>query len=271
MFRIPMTWDVIQQALFPAGNAGGLLLAAFYWSVVAFLAGLEFFLPRHQNPNRSQRWPANFGLGFINMALAPLAPISGFLAALWAQRNGVGVLNILDASWWPLALIATIAIQSLSGYLTHVLFHKSPWLWRIHRVHHFDTVLDVSTGLRHHPIELLLTLLIDSLVAIVFGLMPLALVIYGTTDAIFAVFSHANVRFTGKADRLLRFFFVTPPIHAVHHSVNRSETDSNYGNVLTIWDRLFKTYCEKPADTPDTIKFGLSELQDNRASDLWWQ
>ena len=116
----------------------------------------------------------------------------------------------------------------------HVLFHKSTWLWRIHRVHHFDTVLDVSTGLRHHPVELLLTLLIDSSVAIVFGLMPLALVIYGTTDAMFALFSHANVSFRGKADHLLRSVFVTPRIHAVHHSVNRSETDSNYGNVLTV-------------------------------------
>src|SRR5215475_7354589 len=101
-----MTWDVIWQALFPTGGGGGLLLAAFYWSVVAFLVGLEFFLPRHQNQNRTQRWPANFGLGFINMALVPLAPISGFLAAVWAKRNGFGVLNWLDA-FWSFAVIAT--------------------------------------------------------------------------------------------------------------------------------------------------------------------
>src|SRR6476620_12229915 len=136
-----MTWDVIWEALFPAGN-GGLLRTALYWSVVAGLVGLEFFIPRHQNQNRAQRWQANFGLGFINMALVPLAPISGFLAAVWAQKNGVGALNTLDISWWPVALVATIAIQSFTGYLTHVLYHKVPWLWRIHRVHHFDTVLD---------------------------------------------------------------------------------------------------------------------------------
>jgi sterol desaturase/sphingolipid hydroxylase (fatty acid hydroxylase superfamily) len=265
-----MTWDVISRALFPAGD-GGLLLMAGYWSVLAGLVGLEFFIPRHQNQNRVQRWQANFGLGFINMALVPLAPISGFLAALWAQRNGIGALNLLDSSWWPIALIATIAIQSFNGYLTHVLFHKASWLWRIHRVHHFDTVLDVSTGLRHHPIELILTLIIDSLVAIAFGLMPLGLFIYGTTDAIFALLSHANVRFPSKADRLLRSLFVTPPVHAVHHSVIPSETDSNYGTVLTIWDRLFRTYCETPANAPETIKFGISELQDSRANDFWWQ
>ena len=264
-----MTWDVIQRALFPAGGGG--LLAIVYWFVLAGLVGLEFFVPRNQNQNRSQRWPANFGLGAINMALVPLAPISGFLAAEWARRNGVGALNLLDGSWWPIALIGTIVIQSFASYLTHVLFHKSTWLWRIHRVHHFDTVVDVSTGLRNHPIELFLTLIIDSLVAIVFGLMPLALIIYGTTDALFSLLSHANVRFPSKADHLLRSLFVTPPIHAVHHSVNQSETDSNYGTVLTIWDRLFKTYCEKPANAPETIKFGLMELQDSRASDFWWQ
>jgi sterol desaturase/sphingolipid hydroxylase (fatty acid hydroxylase superfamily) len=264
-----MTWDVIQRTLFPAGE--GLLLAIVYWSVLAGLVGLEFFVPRNQNQNRSQRWPANFGLGAINMALVPLAPISGFLAAEWARRNGVGALNLLDGSWWPIALIGTIVIQSFASYLTHVLFHKSTWLWRIHRVHHFDTVLDVSTGLRHHPVELLLTLLIDSLVAIAFGLMPLALVIYGTTDAMFALFSHANVRLPGKADHLLRGVFVTPRIHAVHHSVNRSETDSNYGNVLTVWDRLFRTYCDTRADAAETMQFGLMELQDGRASDFWWQ
>jgi len=268
--RIPMIWDMIERAFFPAGGGGWLLLAISYWSVLTGLVGLEFFAPRHQNQNRTQRWPANFGLGFFNMALVPLAPISALFAAEWARRNGVGALNVFEF-YWPIDLIATIAIQSFSGYLMHVLFHKSLWLWRIHRVHHFDTVLDVSTGLRHHPIEFLLTLVIDTSVAIIFGLMPLALVIYGTADAIFALFSHANVSFPRKADHLLRSLFVTPPIHAVHHSVDPSETDSNYGTVLTIWDRLFRTYCDTPANEPEAIQFGLTELQDSRANDLWWQ
>ena len=118
-----MTWDVIQRALFPAGE--GLLLAIVYWSVLAGLVGLEFFVPRNQNQNRLQRWPANFGLGFMNMALVPLAPISGFFAAEWARRNGVGALNVLYASWWPVALIGTIVIQSFASYLTHaIIFGK---------------------------------------------------------------------------------------------------------------------------------------------------
>src|SRR6476659_8977595 len=119
-----MTWDVIQRTLFPAGGGG--LLAIVYWFVLAGLVGLEFFVPRNQNQNRSQRWPANFGLGCINMVLVPLAPISGFFVVEWARRNGVVALNVLGASW-PTALIGTIVIQSFASYLTHVLFHKSTW------------------------------------------------------------------------------------------------------------------------------------------------
>jgi sterol desaturase/sphingolipid hydroxylase (fatty acid hydroxylase superfamily) len=129
----------------------------------------------------------------------------------------------------------------------------------------------VSTGLRHHPLEIVLTLLIDSLVAIIFGLLPLALMIYSITELMFALVSHANIRLPTKIDQTLRVFLVTPRIHAIHHSAYRPETDSNYGTVLTIWDRLFGTYSDCRADRPELIQFGLMELQDNRADDLWWQ
>ena len=265
-----MTWDVIKQILFPAGESST-TVTVIYWSILAGFTGLEFFAPQFQNQQRAQRWPTNYGLGLINMALVPLTPISGFLAAEWARRNGIGVLNWLDHPWWFLGAIATIAIQSFAAYATHFFFHKSSWLWRVHRVHHFDTVVDVSTGLRHHPLELMLALLIDSFVAIVVGLLPLALMIYGTTEAMFALFSHANIKLPAKIDRMLRVIFVTPRIHAVHHSAHQPETDSNYGTVFIIWDRLFGTYCDLRADCPEAIQFGLMELQDNRASDLWWQ
>ena len=264
-----MTWDVIKQVLFPAGE-GSVTLTFVYWSVLTALVGLEFFAPQFAKQQRAQRWPANFGLGLINMSLVPLAPISGFLAAGWAKRNGIGVLNWLEV-WWLFAAIATMAIQSFAAYATHRLFHSSPWLWRVHRVHHFDTAIDVSTGLRHHPLEMVLTLLIDSLVAIIFGLLPLALMFYGIIELMFALFSHANIKLPGKIDQTLRVFFVTPRIHAIHHSAYQPETDSNYGTVLTIWDRLFGTYSDFRADCPELIQFGLLELQDDRADDLWWQ
>ena len=264
-----MTWDVIKQVLFP-GSEGSLTLTLVYWFVLTALVGLEFFAPQLGKQQRAQRWPANFGLGLINMALVPLAPISGFLAAGWAKRNGIGILNWLEV-WWLFAAIATIVIQSLAAYATHRLFHSFPWLWRVHRVHHYDTAIDVSTGLRHHPLEVLLTLLIDSLVAIMFGLLPLALMIYSISDLMFALFSHANIKLPAKIDHTLRVIFVTPRIHAIHHSAYQPETDSNFGTVLTIWDRLFGTYSDSRADRPELIQFGLTELQDDRADDIWWQ
>ena len=265
-----MTWDLIKHALFPSGE-GSPTITLVYWLVLALFAGLEFFAPQFQVSHRGHRWPTNFGLGLINLTLLPLAPISALWASGWAQHNGIGLLNLLGGSWWLLAAITTIAIQSFTSYATHVLFHKTPWLWRVHRVHHFDNVVDVSTGLRNHPVELLPTLLINVSVAIVFGLLPWALITYGTADALFALYTHANIRLPTSLDRTLRLGLVTPRIHAVHHSAHRPETDSNYGGVFTIWDRLFGTYCDLRADCPEKMQFGLAELQDQRASDLWWQ
>jgi len=265
-----MTWDVIKQALFPSGE-GSLVLTYVFWCMLVLVAGLEFFAPQFRGLDRSHRWPANFGLGLVNIALVPLAPISALWASAWAAPHGIGLLNLLDGSWWILTLTGTIAIQSFVDYARHLLFHKTPWLWRVHRVHHFDIAVDVSTGLRHHPLELLLSLLIDIPVAIIFGLLPLALIIYGTADAMFSLFSHANIRLPTSLDRLMRLVLVTPRIHAVHHSSHQPETDSNFGTVFTLWDRLFGTFCDLRADCPEKMQFGLAELQDQRASDLWWQ
>jgi sterol desaturase/sphingolipid hydroxylase (fatty acid hydroxylase superfamily) len=113
--------------------------------------------------------------------------------------------------------------------------------------------------------------LIDSLVAIIFGLLPLALMTYGITEMVFASFSHADIKLPGKMDETLRIFLVTPRIHGIHHSAFQPETDSNYGTVLTIWDRLFGTYSDLRANCPEVIQFGLSDVQDDRADDLWWQ
>jgi sterol desaturase/sphingolipid hydroxylase (fatty acid hydroxylase superfamily) len=265
-----MTWYLIKQALFPSGE-GSPTITLLYWLVLVLLAGLEFFSPQFHDLQRGQRWPVNFGLGLINLSLIPLVPISALWASEWAHHNGVGVLYLLNGSWWFLDVIATIAILSFASYTTHWIFHKTPWFWRVHRVHHFDTGVDVSTGLRHHPLELLLPLAIDVPTAIAFGLLPWAVITYGTAEAMLALFSHANIRLPPSLDRMLRLVLVTPRIHAVHHSAYQPETDSNYGTVFTVWDRLFGTYCDLRADCPEEMQFGSTELQDKRASDLWWQ
>lgn len=265
-----MNWGSIKNAFWPQ-IFGSFWLAAAYWAILALLIGLEFFVPQFNEPERHRRWPTNFGLGLINMALLPLLPVSALLAAEWAQSHQVGLLNLLDNSWWPLAAIATIAVQSLSSYTLHVVMHKVPWFWRLHRVHHLDTTLDLSTGLRHHPLEYPLTLFTDISVAIVFGLTPWALIVYGTVDGLFSFYGHANIKLPSRLDHALRYLVVTPRIHAVHHSSYQPETDSNYGSIFTIWDRVFGTYSDRLADRPEARQYGLREVQDERAADLWWQ
>jgi sterol desaturase/sphingolipid hydroxylase (fatty acid hydroxylase superfamily) len=149
--------------------------------------------------------------------------------------------------------------------------HKNPSLWRLHRVPHLAVAVDVTTGLRHHPVEFALVLTIDVSVAVVFGLVPWMMVAFGSIDALFGLATHANIRIPRQLDRALRPLFVTPRIHALHHSSHQPETDSNYGNVFIVWDRLFGTYSNARADRPETIQFGLAEVRDQRASDLWWQ
>src|SRR5271168_1669137 len=178
-----MTWDLIKHALFPS-DEGSPTITVVYWLVLVLFAGLEFFAPQFQVSHRGHRWPTNFGLGLINLTLLPLAPISALWASEWAQHNGIGLLNLLGSSWWLLAAIATIAVQSFASYATHLLFHKTPWLWRVHRVHHFDNVVDVSTGLRNHPVELLPLGSINVCVAVACGLLPWALITYGTAEVL---------------------------------------------------------------------------------------
>lgn len=242
-----------------------------YWALLAALAWLESVLPAFaQAPRRERRWPTNLGFGIINVAIVPLVPVSAVLAAQWAQSNGVGLLNLVGGPW-GFVLAATVAIASLAGYLVHVLLHKIRLLWRMHRIHHSDTHLDVTTTLRSHPLEFVLQFLIMVPVAAAFGLAPWALAAYELLEAFVNLAAHANLRLPDRLDRALRWLFVTPNMHCLHHSSHQPETDSNYGQVFSVWDRLFGTYSAAPRAGYDAMQIGLKEIGDERASDFWWQ
>jgi sterol desaturase/sphingolipid hydroxylase (fatty acid hydroxylase superfamily) len=164
-----------------------------------------------------------------------------------------------------------LAVYSLTVYLIHLIEHKIPLLWRLHRVHHLDTQLDVSTSQRHHPLELIVNVLILVGVTIIYGLSPSIVIIYASIEAIIDFFSHANVRLPESVDRIVRWVFVTPNMHSLHHSSHQPETDSNYGTVFTVWDRLFRTYRAEPTSGYKKLQIGLKEIRDNRASNFWWQ
>jgi sterol desaturase/sphingolipid hydroxylase (fatty acid hydroxylase superfamily) len=266
-----MTGDTLEGIVaWLSSNTDTLWLLA-YWGVLALFAGLEAFIPAFQQPpQREKRWPVNLGLGIVNILLAPLAPVSAVWGAQWAQDHGFGLLNIMGGPFW-VALIATFAVRDFAGYLFHVLMHKVALFWRMHRVHHFDTHLDVSTSLRSHPAEFATLLFTMVPLAIAFGLDPWALAAYEIVLIVVNIYSHANLRLPSWIDHPLRFLLVTPNMHCLHHSSFQTETDSNYGQVFSLWDRLFGTYSTAPRAGYDAMQIGLAEIRDERASDLWWQ
>ncbi|HEX4738277.1 MAG TPA: sterol desaturase family protein [Allosphingosinicella sp.] len=237
------------------------------WLLFLVVAVLERIRPVHADPRESKdRLVANFGLGLANAGIALALPLSAVAAAEWARRSGFGLLNHIGA---PLAAAAaTILLWSLLNYLLHRAAHGIPILWRLHRVHHCDTAVDLSTGFRNHPGEALVLAALRSAAAILLGASVPALVVYETIGFAFELWTHANLDLPAAVDRPLRWILVTPAMHHVHHSAYRPETDSNYSDVLSFWDRLFGTYCELDEIALRTLRFGLGEPHDAGAGSL---
>lgn len=237
-----------------------------FWPVLIAVAAAELWRPLYVGRSEpGSRIPVNVAFGLINAGIAALLPLSTVLSAAWAQRHDIGLLHLLDAPP-AAAIISTVAIRSLATYFVHRASHAIPWLWRIHRVHHADTALDLSTGLRNHPLELAVVVPALAAVTIASGLDPLTLLAYEAVALPFTLWSHANLRLDPQWDRRLRLLFVTPAMHHVHHSARRAETDSNYGDVFTLWDRLFGTYRMLDGRALQTVRFGLGEAHDPRAA-----
>jgi sterol desaturase/sphingolipid hydroxylase (fatty acid hydroxylase superfamily) len=250
-------------------SATNVVWCVSFWLFVVFLLSLETWVPAFRRTHRIERWPTNFGLGALNASLLVITPVSTISAAEWASGVGVGVLNKVTMPLWG-GICCTLAVYSLTVYLIHIIEHKTAWLWRLHRVHHLDTQLDVSTSQRHHPLELIVNVLILVVVTIVFGLSSSVVLVYESMNAIIDFFSHANVRLPESVDRIVRWMFVTPNMHSLHHSSHQPETDSNYGGVFTLWDRLFGTYRAEPTWGYGKLQIGLKEIRDDRAWKFSW-
>lgn len=236
--------------------------------VFVLLALLERrFAARHAGHDSDARLVTNFGFGLGNSALASIIPIGAVSAAAIAEARGFGLFHHIEAPAWAM-LVALIATRSLAGYCLHRASHFIPWLWRIHRVHHSDRQVDLSTGLRNHPAELIIALLIAAAVTI--GLGPPVPVAVAAELILFApaLWTHADIRMPAPVEPVLRLIFVTPAMHLVHHSAERAECDSNYGDLLAIWDRLFGSY-RPPAGAGNRL--GLGDEEDRAADSLWQQ
>ena len=240
-------------------------------SLFLVLAVLEFLAPRRQlKPLKPKRWFTNWAIIIIDSFIMSLIPIiAAVLAARWASENGYGLFNIINMPEW-LTILACVIILDFAIWFSHVASHKIPILWKVHRMHHSDVDIDVTTAIRFHPIEIILSMLWKILVVVLLGAPAISVIIFEIVLNGAAMFNHSNMKIPLSIDRVLRLFIVTPDMHRVHHSIIHNETDSNYGFNLAIWDRLFKTYIDQPRDGHDHMAIGLEEWQDEKPSDLLW-
>jgi sterol desaturase/sphingolipid hydroxylase (fatty acid hydroxylase superfamily) len=244
------------------GNDAALRLACFAGGL-AVLVVLEAFHPRRRRTvARRRRWIGNLGIVVIDTAVVRLLlPVSAVGTGLVVEREGWGLLNLAGVGGWP-AIVLGFLVLDLAIWAQHLAFHKMPVLWRLHRMHHADLDIDVTTGLRFHPVEVLLSMLIRLAVIVMVGIPALAVLAFEIALNATSMFNHANLGLPPGFDRVLRLAVVTPDMHRVHHSIRREETDSNFGFNMPWWDRLFGTYRAQPVDGHDAMTIGIPQFRD---------
>lgn len=206
------------------------------------------------------------GVDILSVLLLPLVAVG---AAAIAAEKGWGLLNLLQLPAAVIFILSLVLLDMLI-YAQHILMHKIPLLWRLHRVHHTDREIDVTTGVRFHPFEIVFSMGLKIAGVMLIGAPVLAVVIYEILLNAVSMFNHSNINLPVTIDGLIRKLIVTPDMHRVHHSVIRRETDSNYGSVLSLWDRLFHTYIPQPEEGHTGMTIGLHEFRDKRSVGLFW-
>ena len=244
--------------------ATGLRLGVFL-AVFAAMAAWEALSPRRPlTTPKAGRWGRNLGLAVLNAACVQLLiPLQAVGVAAWADRGGWGLLRLAGLAPAP-ALVLAVVLLDLAIYLQHRWFHRVPALWRLHLVHHVDLDIDVTTGARFHPVEILLSMGIKMAVVGLLGASVAAVVCFEILLNGTSMFNHGNVRLAAPVDRALRLAVVTPDMHRVHHSVLPRETGSNFGFNLPWWDRLFGTYRPQPEAGHAGMTIGLPAFRDPR-------
>lgn len=245
-----------------------LIRIVFFLGVLIVMAIWEAAAPRRRRDiPRVLRWTNNIGVVLLDSFLVRLTfPIVAVGLALLAHERAWGLLNVFEVPAW-LAIVVSVVALDLAIYLQHVMFHAVPALWRLHRMHHADLEIDVTTGLRFHPVEILLSMGIKLAVVAVLGPPAVAVLIFEVLLNATAMFNHSNVKLPMAVDRILRLLVVTPDMHRVHHSIHPAETNSNFGFNLPWWDRLLGTYTAQPRDGHEGMTIGIEQFRDRR--DLW--
>ncbi|OQW40173.1 MAG: fatty acid hydroxylase [Proteobacteria bacterium SG_bin4] len=214
--------------------------------------------------SKNLRWTNNLGLVLLNgVVLRLLFPAGGVGVAIFVQQQGWGLLNYYQISLFASIIISVVAMDFII-YLQHIMMHAVPVLWRVHRVHHADLDYDLTTGIRFHPIEIILSMLIKAAVILLLGPPVLAVVVFEVLLNAAAMFNHSNIQLPSGLDRVLRWVLVTPNMHRIHHSIKEDEANSNFGFNLPWWDRLFGTYRDQPRDDHQSMVIGISGYRNPR-------
>src|SRR6266436_9619148 len=244
------------EPLIRLGTFAGVFVAMAVW---------ELLTPRRpQAIGRSWRWPNNLGVVLVDALLVRvLLPVTTIGVALVAEARGIGLFNMIGPPAWA-SIVVSVVLLDLAIYLQHVLFHAVPALWRLHRMHHADLAFDVTTGFRFHPIEILLSMLLKLAVIAALGIPAVAVLVFEVFLNATSMFNHGNVRIADKLDLILRWVVVTPDMHRVHHSIQSTETNSNFGFNLSWWDRLFGTYRPEPSAGQEAMTIGIEQFRDPR-------
>jgi len=240
----------------------------FFALVFITMLAWELLAPR-RSPRVSKplRWLNNLGLFALNtLVLRLLFPAAAVGIALSVGEMGWGLFNLLTLPFW-FEIFAALLLLDLAIYLQHIMMHRVPLLWRLHRVHHADLDIDMTTGSRFHTIEIIVSMLIKGVVILLLGPALIAVLIFEVLLNGMAIFNHANVSLPPAVERVVRYLLVTPDMHRVHHSTVRRETDSNYGFNLSIWDRMFRTYIDQPEMGHDKMAIGIAEFRDAKQVD----
>ena len=236
-------------------------LSAFS-SIFVIMSILEVISPKRTlSINKSKRWINNIAIVIFNsIVIRIFFPTAAVGVAIWAQDQQFGLFYSLNIPYY-LSIPLTIILLDLVIYFQHIMFHITPLFWRFHRVHHIDQDIDVTTGLRFHPFEIILSLLIKFFAIVLIGIPAISVVLFEVILNATSMFNHSNIHIGKTFDHWLRMILVTPDMHRVHHSTITKETNSNYGFNLSIWDRLFKTYRAQPKEGHQQMKIGLSQYR----------
>jgi len=249
------------------GHTDALRLGAFA-GAVAILGLLQWRYALRRDGRPARRQLTNLALLVIDtLALRAVFPVLAVAFAAGHHARGGGLLGVVEMPAWA-ALPLAVLLLDLVIYWQHRLFHRIPALWRLHRVHHCDTAFDLSTGVRFHPGEILLSMAIKFAAIAVLGPHPLAVLVFELALNLGSLWTHTDIALPERVDRRLRRLLVTPSMHRIHHSTRRSETDSNYGFHLSVWDRLFGSYTPRPCRPERTMPIGLNEFRDQREQGL---